>query len=91
MRHYGTSSVPFNKSRWRMKNVPSVHPHAEAAYRIFPLGESGFAVEVSIPGTHPTKVLGLQSQIAAEAWIERHKRQIATGTIKRPRIWRTAV
>jgi hypothetical protein len=60
------------------------HPHAEAAYRVLALGGNHFAVEVSIPGSHPTKVTGLDSQAAAEAWIERHKEQVATGTIARP-------
>jgi hypothetical protein len=60
------------------------HPHAEAAYRLLPLNDGKFAVEVAIPGSHPTKVTGLDSQALAEAWIERHKQQVATGTIKKP-------
>jgi len=60
-----------------------VHPHAEAVYRVLPLDDGKFAVEVAIPGSHPTKVTGLDTQAAAEAWIERHKTQIATGTILR--------
>jgi hypothetical protein len=60
-----------------------IHPHAEAVYRVIPLDDGTFAVEVTIPGSHPTKVSGLDTQEAAEAWIERHKTQIATGTILR--------
>lgn len=63
--------------------MPLIHPHAEAAYRVIPLDDGKFAVEVAIPGSHPTKVTGLDTQAAAEAWIERHKTQIATGTILR--------
>jgi hypothetical protein len=63
--------------------MPPIHPHAEAVYRVFPLDDGKFAVEVTIPGSHPTKVTGLDTQAAAEAWIERHKTQIATGTILR--------
>ena len=59
------------------------HPHAEATYRLLALDDGKFAVEVAIPGTQPTKVTGLDSQAHAEAWIERHKQQVATGTIKR--------
>jgi hypothetical protein len=59
------------------------HPHAEATYRLMPLNDGTFAIEVAIPGTHPTKITGLESQARAEAWIDRHKQQIATGTIKR--------
>lgn len=59
------------------------HPHAEAVYRLIPLDDGKFAVEVSIPGTHPTKVTGLDNQAAAEAWVERHKSRVATGTISR--------
>jgi hypothetical protein len=67
--------------------MPLVHPHAEAAYRVLPLDDGKFAVEVSIPGTHPTKVSGLDTQAAAEAWIERHRTQVATGTIQRQSSW----
>jgi hypothetical protein len=63
--------------------MPLIHPHAEAVYRVMPLDDGTFAVEVTIPGSHPTKVTGLDTQAAAEAWIERHKTQIATGTILR--------
>jgi hypothetical protein len=63
--------------------MPLIHPHTEAVYRVFPLDDGKFAVEVTIPGSHPTKVTGLDTQAAAEAWIERHKTQIATGTILR--------
>ncbi|HXE27178.1 MAG TPA: hypothetical protein VN656_01625 [Stellaceae bacterium] len=63
--------------------MPLVHPHAEAVYRVIPLEDGKFAVEVSIPGSHPTKITGLDTQAAAEAWIERHRAQVATGTIQR--------
>ncbi|HEX3969801.1 MAG TPA: hypothetical protein VHX19_00680 [Stellaceae bacterium] len=63
--------------------MPLIHPHAEAVYSVLPLDDGTFAVEVAIPGSHPTKVTGLDTQAAAEAWIERHKTQIATGTILR--------
>lgn len=63
--------------------MPLIHPHAEAAYQVIPLDDGTFAVEVAIPGTHPTKVTGLDTEAAAEAWIERHRAQVATGTIQR--------
>jgi hypothetical protein len=67
--------------------MPQIHPHAEAVYRVIPLDDGKFAVEVTIPGTNPTKVIGLESQETADAWIERHKTQIATGTILRQSAW----
>ena len=67
--------------------MPLIHPQLEAVYRTIPLDDGKFAVEVTIPGSHPTKVTGLDTQAAAEAWIERHKTQVATGTIMRQSSW----
>jgi len=67
------------------------HPHTDATYRLIPGGDDSFAVEVAIPGSAPTRVSGFDSQAKAEAWIERHKANIATGTIMQPRPnWRSA-
>ena len=63
------------------------HPHTDATYRLIPGDDGGFAVEVSIPGTTPTKVSGFDSQAKAEAWIERHKANVATGTIMQRSSW----
>jgi hypothetical protein len=67
--------------------MPLIHPHLEAVYRVIPVDDGKFAVEVAIPGTHPTKITGLDTEAAAEAWIERHKTQVATGTILRQSPW----
>lgn len=67
--------------------MPLIHPHAEAVYLILPLDDGKFAVEVAIPGSLPTKVTGLDTQAAAEAWVERHKTQVATGSIMRQSSW----
>lgn len=60
------------------------HPHAEATYKLITLRDGTFSVEVTIPETGPTKVSGFDTQAKAEAWIERHKANIATGTLKSP-------
>jgi hypothetical protein len=67
--------------------MPLVHPHAEAVYNVIPLDDGKFAVEVAVPGSNPTKVTGLDTEAAAEAWIERHKTQVATGSILRQPSW----
>jgi hypothetical protein len=67
--------------------MPQIHPHAEAVYRVIPFDDGKYGVEVTIPGSLPTKVMGLETQEAADAWIERHKTQIATGTILRQSAW----
>lgn len=67
--------------------MPLIHPHSEAVYRVIALDDGKFAVEVSIPGSQPTKVTGLDTQEAAESWIERHQTQVATGTILRRSQW----
>jgi hypothetical protein len=67
--------------------MPQPHPHAEAVYRVIPLDDGKFAVEVSIPGSHPTKITGLDTQEAADSWIERHQAQVATGSIQNQSSW----
>jgi hypothetical protein len=52
------------------------HPHAEASYRVVRLEGGNFAVEVSIPGSFPTKVSSFPDEAAAEVWIERDKVRI---------------
>lgn len=54
------------------------HPHAEAAYSLLTQADGTFAVEVLISGFGPTKVSGFDTQEKAEAWIERHRSNIAT-------------
>jgi len=64
------------------------HPHAESSYQLIALKDGKFAVEVTIPEREPTKVTGFATQVAAEAWIERHKQQVTSGTIYRRGSWR---
>ncbi|MGE5271088.1 MAG: hypothetical protein ACM3JG_15615 [Thiohalocapsa sp.] len=52
------------------------HPHAEASYRIVPLPDGTFGVEVSIPETYPTTVSSFDSEEAAEAWIAKNKERV---------------
>jgi hypothetical protein len=58
------------------------HPHAEANYNIIALEDDTFAVEVTIPDSKLTKVTGFATRAKAEAWIERHRANVATGTLK---------
>jgi hypothetical protein len=50
------------------------HPHAEAIYRVIPADGGAFAVEVSIPETHPAKVSPFATEADAEAWIAEYRR-----------------
>ena len=52
------------------------HPHAEASYRVVPLADGAFGVEVTIPDTHPTTVSSFDSEADAEAWIAKHKSRV---------------
>ena len=56
--------------------MPHAHPHAEATYRVIPFGDVSFAVEVSIPDSHPTTVSRFDSEAAAEAWIAAHRQRV---------------
>jgi hypothetical protein len=60
------------------------HPHAEATYRVILLPGKAFGVEVTIPDTYPTTVSGFATKAAAEAWIAKHKRQVAENDLFRP-------
>jgi hypothetical protein len=61
------------------------HPHAEATYRVVPLKDGTFGVEVVIPETYPTTVSAFATEAEAEAWIARHKSQVGSD-ISRQRV-----
>lgn len=66
------------------------HPHAEATYRVVPLDDGSFGVEVSIPATYPTTVSPFGTELAAESWIAEHKDRVqmhvaSNGWFRRPR------
>lgn len=76
--------------RHQISTMARTHPHAEATYRVIPLGDGSFGVEVSIPETYPTTVRPFGTEIDAEAWIARHKDQVQThattnGWFRKPR------
>lgn len=52
------------------------HPHAEASYRVVPLADGSFGVEVKIPDSYPTTVSSFTSEAEAEAWIAKHKSRV---------------
>jgi len=52
------------------------HPHAAAAYRVIPLEDGSFGVEVKIPDSHPTTVSRFPTEADAEAWIVDHRRRV---------------
>jgi hypothetical protein len=58
--------------------MPKSHPHDEASYQVIPFDGGRFAVEVTIPGSHPTKVSPFDTQTDAEAWIDKHRIQVQT-------------
>ena len=58
--------------------MPKTHPHAEATYRVTPLDDGSFGVEVNIPGSHPTRVSMFKTEADAEAWIAEHRQRVQT-------------
>jgi len=56
--------------------MPKTHPHAEASYRILSEEDGSFAIEVTIPDTHPTKITPFATQSDAERWIADHRRRV---------------
>ena len=57
------------------------HPYAEAIYRVIPATGGAFAVEISIPGSYPTKVSPFSTEADAEAWIAEHRRRVQSEKI----------
>lgn len=59
------------------------HPYAEAAYRVVPLPDGAFGVEVKIPDSHPTTVSSFATEADAEAWIARNKQRVIEQSVPR--------
>jgi hypothetical protein len=59
-----------------MPPMPKTHPHAEAIYRVIPLDDGSFGVEVSIPENYPTTVKPFGTEADAEAWIAGHRERV---------------
>lgn len=53
------------------------HPHAEATYRVIPLKDLTFGVEVNVPGSFPAMVTSFATEETAEAWIADYKQRVA--------------
>ena len=56
--------------------MPKTHPHAEATYRVIPLDDGSFGVEVSIPENYPTMVKPFGTEADAEVWIAEHRERV---------------
>jgi len=54
----------------------------EATYKIIPLNDTRFGVEVSIPDVSPTMVTSFVTEAAAEKWIEGHKERLAAPPVR---------
>jgi hypothetical protein len=51
----------------------------EATYRILPLKDGAYGVEVAIPECSPTRVTSFSTEVAAQEWIAEHKRKFRAG------------
>ena len=55
-------------------NVAKTRPLIERTYRVVPLKDGTFAVEIAVTGTRPTTVArAFVTEAEAEAWIAREK------------------
>ena len=59
-----------------MYAMARLHPHAEATYQVISLNEGGFGVEITIPGTYPTRVTSFPTEAEAQAWITQHQEHV---------------
>ena len=69
--------------------MPRTHPHAEATYRVIPLDDGSFGVEVSIPETFPTTVSKFATAADAETWIAQHKSRVEAPVTREGRFRRS--
>jgi hypothetical protein len=60
--------------------MPKTHPHAEATYRVIPLDDGSFGIEVTIPGSHPTRISTFKTEADAETWIDAHRARVSDQT-----------
>ncbi len=67
-----------------------MHPHAEATYRVIPLPDGTFNVEVGIPDRYPTTVSNFADEAAAEAWIAQKKTRVESETAAGKQFQRTS-
>jgi hypothetical protein len=69
-----------------LPTMVKLHPHAEAIYKVVPLVDGTFGVEVVVPDTHPTQIRGFATEAKAEAWIAAHKLHVQLNPpYRRPR------
>src|SRR5437763_1485030 len=66
---------------WLKRPAQQKHPHADATYRIVPITDSAYGVEVAIPDSSPVMVTSFATEGVAQAWIAEHKRQVESGPI----------
>lgn len=66
------------------------HPHADATYRVVPLREGEFGVEVTIPERNPAMVTSFATEQAAQKWIKEHRLQVenSASVVRRQRFVR---
>ena len=82
MRHGQNTKAPYERaSVWTAKPMVKpmaqrTHPHAKTTYRVIPIGDGAFAVEVSIPTSHPATISTFATKPDAEAWIAEHRRRV---------------
>jgi len=66
----------MSQSQIPTKHDKHKHPHADAQYRVYPLDDGTFGIEVTLPEALPTKVTSFSTRAAANQWIEDHKKTI---------------
>jgi hypothetical protein len=59
--------------------MAQIHPHADATYRIVPLNDRAYGVEVAIPDSSPTMVTSFATEQDAQKWIAEHRRHAESG------------
>jgi hypothetical protein len=65
--------------------MPRTHPHADATYRVFPVKDGAFGIEVIVPGTNPAVVTPFVNEAAADTWVVNHKARIEADPSLYPR------
>jgi len=73
---------PHESEDWMTRPAEQKHPHADATYRIVPITDSAYRIDVAIPDM----VTSFATEGPAQAGIAEHKWQVESGSIVLKRV-----
>jgi hypothetical protein len=72
---------PHEPEDWMKSSAEQKHPRADAPYRIVPITDSAYRIDVAIPDISSAMVTSFATEGSAQAGIAEHKWQVESGSI----------